>query len=288
MTRCSIRLSQRAELEHVWSVVHELRRAGTSQRFERLSREELRTLEPALGPDHGRRGDRPRRAAGPSRAADRGRASCAGRTRGRGARGHAGYALGPGRRGMDDRPSVSGATVRKADAVVIAAGVESARLLAAHGVRVPIAAAKGYSRTYPLDPTGPAAPALPGEPQGLDQRLRWRRARVRHARAGRPGLSLSARRLAAITAAAQRALPGWRMPAQPLDWAGMRSLSPDGLPFIGPVPGTRRRASGYGPRHARDHPGARDGRVPGGTASRSAPSRRPGRVRPGARAPARS
>ncbi len=27
------------------------------------------------------------------------------------------------------------------------------------------------------------------------------------------------------------------MPAQPRDWAGMRSLSPDGLPFIGPVPG---------------------------------------------------
>ena len=53
---------------------------------------------------------------------------------------------------------------------------------------------------------------------------------------GAQSLSLSARRLAAITAAAQKALPGWQMPAQPRDWAGMRSLSPDGLPYIGPVP----------------------------------------------------
>jgi D-amino-acid dehydrogenase len=32
-------------------------------------------------------------------------------------------------------------------------------------------------------------------------------------------------------------LPGWRMPDAPRDWAGMRSLSPDGLPYIGAVPG---------------------------------------------------
>jgi D-amino-acid dehydrogenase len=54
---------------------------------------------------------------------------------------------------------------------------------------------------------------------------------------GARGLSLSPRRLAAITAAAQRAFPGWEMPAQPADWAGMRPLSSDGLPFVGAVPG---------------------------------------------------
>jgi glycine/D-amino acid oxidase-like deaminating enzyme len=27
------------------------------------------------------------------------------------------------------------------------------------------------------------------------------------------------------------------MPTQSRDWAGMRSLTPDGLPYIGPVPG---------------------------------------------------
>lgn len=50
-------------------------------------------------------------------------------------------------------------------------------------------------------------------------------------------LNLSSGRLRAITDAARRALPGWAMPAQAADWAGMRTLSPDGLPYIGPVPG---------------------------------------------------
>jgi D-amino-acid dehydrogenase len=54
---------------------------------------------------------------------------------------------------------------------------------------------------------------------------------------GARDVSVSPRRLAAITEAARRALPGWRMPGPPDDWAGMRSLSPDGLPYVGPVPG---------------------------------------------------
>jgi glycine/D-amino acid oxidase-like deaminating enzyme len=54
---------------------------------------------------------------------------------------------------------------------------------------------------------------------------------------GARGLRVSDRRLTAITGAAQHALPGWQMPEHPFDWAGMRSLSPDGLPYIGPVPG---------------------------------------------------
>jgi D-amino-acid dehydrogenase len=54
---------------------------------------------------------------------------------------------------------------------------------------------------------------------------------------GARSLALSSRRLAAISAAAQEAMPGWRMSPRPADWAGMRSLSPDGLPLIGPVPG---------------------------------------------------
>jgi D-amino-acid dehydrogenase len=50
-------------------------------------------------------------------------------------------------------------------------------------------------------------------------------------------LTLSARRLHALTAAARTALPRWRMADPPSDWAGMRSLSPDGLPYVGEVPG---------------------------------------------------
>jgi D-amino-acid dehydrogenase len=224
-----------AELDHVWHVVDEIRRAGSSQRFERLSPEELRELEPALGPDlvggvmaHGEHRVRPERlTAGVHRALiGRGVEVLEG-VPVTGLAGDAGGWIVAG----------SGGIVRKGDAVVIAAGVESARLLAAHGARVPIAPAKGYSRTYASDPTGPQRPLYLETPKVsisvFDGGVRVSGTLELGAR----GLSLSPRRLAAITAAAQRALPGWRMPDHPLDWAGMRSLSPDGLPFIGPVPG---------------------------------------------------
>jgi D-amino-acid dehydrogenase len=32
-------------------------------------------------------------------------------------------------------------------------------------------------------------------------------------------------------------MPGWEMPPDPAEWAGMRPLSPDGLPYIGPLSG---------------------------------------------------
>ena len=224
-----------AELEHVWHVVEEIRRAGSSQRFERLSREDMRTLEPALGPDlvggviaHGEQRVRPELlTAGVHRALiARGVEVLEGVPVTRIARNGGGWTV-----------TSSSGMAHKADAVVIAAGVDSARLLAAHGVRLPIAAAKGYSRTYPLDPTGPQRPLYLEGPKVaisvFDGGVRLSGTLELGAR----GLTLSPRRLSAIAAAAQRALPGWRMPAQPLDWAGMRSLSPDGLPFIGPVPG---------------------------------------------------
>jgi D-amino-acid dehydrogenase len=125
----------------------------------------------------------------------------------------------------------------KADAVVIAGGVDAARLLTAHGIRLPIVAAKGYSRTYALHPTGPRQPLYL---EGAKVAISVYEEGVRVSgtlELGARSLSLSPKRLAAITAAAQNALPGWQMPAHPRDWAGMRSLSPDGLPYIGPVPG---------------------------------------------------
>jgi D-amino-acid dehydrogenase len=228
---------ERSEFEHVWHVVEEIRRAGSSQRFERLSPDEVRTLEPALGPGlvggviaHGEQRVRPELlTAGVHRALiERGVEVLEGTPVTDLARDGGGWTI---------DTSARGGAVRRADAVVIAAGVDSARLLAAHGVRVPIAAAKGYSRTYPLDPTGPRRPLYLEGPKVaisvFDGGVRVSGTLELGAR----GLSLSARRLSAIAAAAQRALPGWRMPPGPRDWAGMRSLSPDGLPFIGPVPG---------------------------------------------------
>ena len=222
------------ELEYLGNMVDELRRAGSAQHLERLSADELRSLEPSLSEHvlggvaaHDERRVRPE-------------SLPAGLHRALIGRGVAVLEHAPvtrldrhGREWLVESPAGS----RPADAVVIAAGVASASLLAPHGVGLPIAAAKGYSRTYEPDPTGPRQALYLEDPKVaisvFDGGVRVSGTLELGARA----LTLSPRRLAALTAAAQRALPGWRMPARPRDWAGMRSLSPDGLPYIGPVPG---------------------------------------------------
>ena len=132
-----------------------------------------------------------------------------------------------------DSPSGSA----RADAVVIAAGIASARLLAAYGIRLPIAAAKGYSRTYPPHLTGPRRPLyLEGPKVAISVFEDGVRVSGTLELGGRE-VGLSGRRLKAITAAAPCALPAWQIPPRRRDWAGTRSISPDGLPYIGPVAG---------------------------------------------------
>jgi D-amino-acid dehydrogenase len=131
----------------------------------------------------------------------------------------------------------------RAAAVVLATGAAARRLLAPLGVHLPVVNAKGYSRTFPRSGTAPSAAP---DPRGalyleaprvaisaFDDAVRISGGLELGARR----LDLSHRRLAAITAAAARALPGWAIPSAGADWAGMRSLSPDGLPYIGPIPG---------------------------------------------------
>jgi D-amino-acid dehydrogenase len=140
-------------------------------------------------------------------------------------------------RGGDGWRIISSSEVRSSESVVIASGVDSRRLLGTLGARVPVVAAKGYSRTFPPEPGAPRRPLYLEAPKVsisvFDDGVRVSGTLELAART----LALSARRLQAITDAARRALPGWRMTSPPSDWAGMRSLSPDGLPFIGRVPG---------------------------------------------------
>jgi D-amino-acid dehydrogenase len=224
----------RPELEQIRRLIEDLRRGGSTQRLQELSPGDMRELEPALAEDllggmiaHGEGRIRPERfTAGLRRAVDE-----------RGVTVLEGAPVSAlsrdGRQWRADTPR--GAW--RADAAVIAAGVASARLLNAHGVRIPIAAAKGYSRTYPAHDGAPRQPLYLEGPKVaisvFDGAVRVSGTLELGAR----GLALSARRLAAITAAAQRALPGWQIPPRRRDWAGMRSLAPDGLPYIGPVPG---------------------------------------------------
>jgi D-amino-acid dehydrogenase len=124
-----------------------------------------------------------------------------------------------------------------ADTVVLAAGTATTDLLRPHGVNLPLAAAKGYSRTFPANGSGPTQPLYLEEPK-VAVSVYDGGVRVSGTlELGAQSLALSERRLEAITAAAKQALPGWDPPAGGHDWAGMRSMSPDGLPYIGAVPG---------------------------------------------------
>jgi D-amino-acid dehydrogenase len=224
---------EKGELHHLWQVVDELREAGAPQPIERLSREETMTAEPALDPS----------VLGAVVAYDERRVRPESLTAG------LEHALAShGVEILENSPVTSlvrngsrwrvasSAEARGAEHVVIAAGVGSARLLAGLGARAPIVAAKGYSRTYAHEPGAPKRPLYLEGPKVaisvFDQSVRISGTLELGART----LALSARRLEAITTAARRALPGWRMTSPPSDWAGMRPLSPDGLPFIGRVP----------------------------------------------------
>ncbi len=223
-----------AELDVLTQAIDDLHRAGSAQRLELVSGEELRGLEPTLAPGvrggmvaHGEGRVRPERlTAGVHRALVA-----------RGVEVIEGVPVTCLAREDREWRVETPTGPHRAEAVIIAGGVDSARLLAAHGLRLPIAAAKGYSRTYARHPTGPQKPLyLEGPKVAIS--VYEEGVRVSGTlELGARSLSLSAHRLEAIAAAAQHALPGWQMPPQPRDWAGMRSLSPDGLPFIGPVPG---------------------------------------------------
>ncbi len=123
------------------------------------------------------------------------------------------------------------------DGIVLASGVNTRELLSRLGFGLHLTTAKGYSRTYARTSTGPSRPVYLDHPKVavsvFDGGVRVSGTLELGAR----GLGLSARRLRAITAAAREAMPAWELPADPTDWAGMRPLSPDGLPYIGAVPG---------------------------------------------------
>lgn len=224
----------RAELGVLTRTVDDLHRGGSSQRLEQVSAAELRGLEPALGPE----------LLGGVIAHGEGRVRPEGLTAGvlraliaRGVEVTEGLPVTRLTREGQDWLAETPTGPRRAQAVLIAGGVASARLLAQHGLRLPIAAAKGYSRTYAPHPSGPRQPLYLEGPKVAISVFEDCVRVSGTLELGARGLSLSARRLQAITDAAGRALPGWQMPPQPRDWAGMRSLSPDGLPYIGPVPG---------------------------------------------------
>ena len=149
----------------------------------------------------------------------------------------------PGRSSGGDIAGAPAATVIgtddrwPADALVVAAGAWTPRLLRGIHARIPIIAGKGYALDFAPPPLTLRHPLylhddrVAGSP--YEGRLRL---------SGTMELTgldtgISRRRVHAIARAAARYLRGWPAAAQPTRvGAGLRPLTPDGLPVIGRVP----------------------------------------------------
>lgn len=122
------------------------------------------------------------------------------------------------------------------DGVVLAAGVGTRELAARFGADLPIEAGKGYSVDYAPQPV-PLRTSLTLEDAHvavtpLDGMIRV----AGTMEFSGPGIDIRPARVAAIERAAAAAFPGWApdAPKRPA-WAGLRPMTPDGLPIIGPL-----------------------------------------------------
>ncbi len=134
-------------------------------------------------------------------------------------------------------PRASPSDAVEADVFVVAAGAETASLLATLGRKLPVQAGKGYSITirnprarlsHPLHVTPARVGFTPFrgalrvlgtmEFSGINQRL-------------------DRRRIAILERAARRYVPAGLDGSARADWVGMRPVTPDGLPAIGWLPG---------------------------------------------------
>lgn len=125
-----------------------------------------------------------------------------------------------------------------AERVIIAAGIGSVALLRTAGVRIHVAAAKGYSLTIDIG-TRARLPALPVSDgvrhvvvTPLGQRLRI----AGTAEFAGNDLRLRPERIAPLAACLRELYPALARVADPsrgLAWTGLRPVSADGLPYIG-------------------------------------------------------
>lgn len=124
----------------------------------------------------------------------------------------------------------------QAEKVVCAAGPWSSRLLARTGIRLPLEGAKGYSLTMSKPAGAPRHAIYFTEAKvgcsPFDDQIRF---------GGTLELTgfdrtLNERRMRPIERAGSSYLRDWHPGDAPVRWAGLRPLSPDGLPYIGAVP----------------------------------------------------
>ena len=141
------------------------------------------------------------------------------------------------RRGRSVTAMATGTGDVGGDLFLLAAGAWSGRLARSMGVHLPIQAGKGYSITIEHPAWQPAHALY------LDEaRVAWSPFDGQGRVGGTMEFSglntdVHRRRLDAIRAAAGRYLRDWPTGAGETEWAGLRPLTPDGLPVLGRMPG---------------------------------------------------
>lgn len=126
-----------------------------------------------------------------------------------------------------------------ADRVLVAGGIWSKGLLGDLGLRLPLEGARGDSLTArgtglpPRHPLELAEAMVACTPFSDALRL------AGNYEVGSVDEAVDRRRLDAIVRSATRYLRDWRPRELVLEWAGIRPVTPDDLPFIGEVPGHR-------------------------------------------------
>jgi D-amino-acid dehydrogenase len=134
------------------------------------------------------------------------------------------------------------------DVLLLAAGVWTGPLSRELGVPLPIRPGKGYSVDYSPSPVSFTTSLTLEDARvavtPLDGRVRL----AGTMEFGGLDLRIDQRRVEAIKRAAAHAFPEWGEPEGEAPWAGLRPMTPDGLPVIGQLPELRNVyvASGHG------------------------------------------
>ncbi|MFC1407256.1 MULTISPECIES: FAD-binding oxidoreductase [Streptacidiphilus] len=132
---------------------------------------------------------------------------------------------------------VAGGRELAADVFVLAAGVSTGVLARQAGFRLPIQPGKGYGFD---DATGAVTlrhSVYLGEAKVAVTPLADRVRFAGTMEFGSTGTGVDRHRLRGIVRSAHEYLPALPANAQPPGWAGLRPMTPDGLPVIGPLPG---------------------------------------------------
>jgi D-amino-acid dehydrogenase len=127
---------------------------------------------------------------------------------------------------------------READAIVVALGVEAPFLLRPLGIAPKIYPVKGYSITVDLasDQDGPRSAVMDEHSKVMIARLGTRLRAAGMAEVGGYGLDIRPDGIEAVRRTVRAIFPDAALDGEVRPWAGLRPMTPDGPPCLGPTP----------------------------------------------------